>query len=65
LESTYDYLVYRFNDTELRETVEMQGSLNEYAAEGWRLVSTASGGEMVFAFFERETEERLRPRAVN
>jgi hypothetical protein len=65
LESTYDYFVYRFNDTELRETAEMQDSLNEVASQGWRLVSTASGGEMVFAFFEREAEQRPRPRAVN
>jgi hypothetical protein len=62
LESTYDYFVYRFNDTELRETAEMQESLNEFAVKGWRLVSTASGGEMVFAFFERE--EHPRPHAV-
>jgi hypothetical protein len=65
LESTYDYFVYRFNDTELRETAEMQDSLNEFAVKGWRLVSTAGGGEMVFAFFERELEERPRPHAVN
>jgi hypothetical protein len=67
LESTYDYFVYRFNETELRETAEMQGSLNEFASQGWRLVSTASGGEMVFAFFERELDEvqRPRPQVVN
>jgi hypothetical protein len=62
LESTYDYFVYRFNDTELRETGEMQESLNEFAVNGWRLVSTASGGEMMFAFFERELEEAAHPR---
>jgi hypothetical protein len=65
LESTYGYFVYRFNDTELREPAEMQDSLNEFASQGWRLVSTASGDDTVFAFFEREWEQPPRPHAVN
>lgn len=65
MESTYDYFVYRFNTTELREPAEMQDSLNKVAAKGWRLVSTASGEDSVFAFFEREWEQPSRPHAVN
>jgi hypothetical protein len=34
----FDYWVYRFDETDMRSSEQMQDAINDFALKGWRLV---------------------------
>ena len=53
----FDYWVYRFDETDMRSSEQMQDAINDFALKGWRLVTVAAPRVALFAFFERPHDE--------